>query len=347
MRLQAVLNGARVADTPHLPVTAEQLARDARTARKAGAFCLHIHPRGPNGEETLDPSVTAAALAAVRAAVPGMGVGVSTGDWIAPRATRHAHMQAWQVLPDYVSINLSEPDAPDVMAIMRQKGVPIEIGLTGRADLERLLALPDPVTGVVRVLIEMILGGPLTLVRAEATATLALLRDRLPHLPVLLHGMDANAWAFVALARDLGCEETRIGMEDVLTLPNGQPADNDALIRAALTMAGIVPAFPRTPDGAGHAWGFTGTTPLEIWERFSPAYEAQAERLARAYAAAGFRAELSGAGSEDGEFVVGVDTQGQYHGLTHLEDPAEARAWAEMDDQALAAFLAERLAGCA
>ena len=37
--------------------------------------------------------------------------------------------------------------------------------------------------------------------------------------------------------------------------------------------------FPRSPDRKGRAWGPSGGKPAEIWERFSPDYEAQAERL--------------------------------------------------------------------
>lgn len=103
--------------------------------------------------------------------------------------------------------------------------------------------------------------------------------------------------------------------------------------------------FPRKDDGLGHAWGLQGATAQAVWERFSPAYEAQAARLWRAYRAAGTRPALSGAGSEDGEFIVGQRPDGSYHGLTHLEDPSEARAIAAMDDDALAQWLAARLDG--
>ena len=33
--------------------------------------------------------------------------------------------------------------------------------------------------------------------------------------------------------------------------------------------------FPRSPDRKGRAWGPSGGKPAEIWERFSPDYEAQ------------------------------------------------------------------------
>jgi hypothetical protein len=64
--------------------SADELARDAAAVRAAGANELHIHPRTPEGLETLDPAAVAHALVAIRAAVPGMPIGLGTGAWIQP-----------------------------------------------------------------------------------------------------------------------------------------------------------------------------------------------------------------------------------------------------------------------
>ena len=51
--------------------------------------------------------------------------------------------------------------------------------------------------------------------------------------PVLLHGEDGGAWPVLRLAAQLGLD-MRIGLEDVLVLPDGSvPAGNAALVRAA------------------------------------------------------------------------------------------------------------------
>ena len=101
--LQACLNGGRAAsEAAGVPLTPADLARDAAAARDAGALELHVHPRDASGAETLHPDAVAEVLTAIRAAVPGMPVGIGTGAWIAPGGTaRHAHMKAWEVLPDY------------------------------------------------------------------------------------------------------------------------------------------------------------------------------------------------------------------------------------------------------
>ena len=61
--------------------------------------------------------------------------------------------------------------------------------------------------------------------------------------------------------------------------------------------------FPRPRDNEPFAWGLSGSEPVEIWERFSPAYEAQLERLVVTLRDLGFAPTIGGAGSEDGEYV--------------------------------------------
>src|SRR5436305_6281580 len=129
--LQACLNGNRdIGFHPALPRTAEALARDAKAVVAAGADALHVHPRDAAGCESLEQNDVAAALDAIRARVPGIPVGVSTGWWIPPGGrARQAPIAAWRVLPDYVSVNLVEADAPEIIAPAPGKGIGVEAGL--------------------------------------------------------------------------------------------------------------------------------------------------------------------------------------------------------------------------
>src|SRR5215218_2927092 len=132
-----------------MPVSAQELARDAAACVAAGAGAIHLHPRGADGAERLDAEVVDAVVAAVRAAC-GMPVGVSTGAWVEPDLGRRLELVARWSAPDYTSVNLSEPGAAEVMRAVLDAGVGIEAGVSSVQDAERLAAsgLGDRVTRV-------------------------------------------------------------------------------------------------------------------------------------------------------------------------------------------------------
>ncbi|WNM40468.1 3-keto-5-aminohexanoate cleavage protein [Micromonospora halotolerans] len=229
--LKACLNGGRRRpEHPAVPVTPDELAADA--VRCAAA--VHVHPRGADGAESLDPAVIAAAVTAIRAARPGLPVGVSTGAWIAPEpADRVAAVRAWTVLPDFASVNAHEPGAAAVAAALHERGVMVEAGLWTVAAVDAWRRWPAP-TG--RVLVEC-LAEPVDVALADAAAILAALPADRP--PVLLHGEGPATWPVFAEAVRRGLH-TRIGLEDTLVLPDGGVApDNLALVTAARTLGAI------------------------------------------------------------------------------------------------------------
>lgn len=234
MIIQACINGARPAGHhPQLPLTPEATLRDSRACIAAGAAELHLHPRDADGHESL--RAVDAAMAALRTACPGTLIGVSTGDWIeGDAAATRACIAAWENLPDYASVNLSEPDAPAVMALLTEKRVGIEAGLATVADAQRFLSLPD-CHRVFRVLIE---------IEEQHQPTADLIADDIMqlldaadlHRPRLLHGFDATAWHFVRRAQELRYS-TRIGLEDVQMRPDGSICTGNAqLVADAVAM---------------------------------------------------------------------------------------------------------------
>ena len=55
--------------------------------------------------------------------------------------------------------------------------------------------------------------------------------------PILLHGTNASAWPLLRRAIESG-SSTRIGLEDVSTLPDGSAAESNAeLVTAAIDLA--------------------------------------------------------------------------------------------------------------
>jgi uncharacterized protein (DUF849 family) len=235
--LQACLNGGR-AKSEHIaiPCTPEELAADARACLGLGVAEFHIHPRGADGLESLAPNDVAAALQAVRASAPGAPIGLSTGAWIRPGGrARRAAIRAWSILPDYVSVNLVEEDAPEVIALATEKGIGVEAGLWTVADARRFAALPLAGT-CLRALIE-INEQDADEGLDVARAIIAVLDDAGLVLPRLLHGLDATQWPLYRQSLRLGLE-ARIGFEDGLRLPSGETApSNAALIAAARALA--------------------------------------------------------------------------------------------------------------
>jgi uncharacterized protein (DUF849 family) len=234
MIVQACLNGARSRDFhPQLPSTAEEIARHGAACVGAGAAELHVHARAPDGRESL--LAVDATMLAVRKACPGTLIGVSTGAWIEKDEQRTRDcILGWNELPDYASVNLSEPDAPAIMDLLRQRDVGIEAGLASVADAERFVGLKDH-RRVLRVLIE-IEEQDLGIARQVADEIAMVLNRAGVRRPILLHGVDATVWQFVELARQRRWS-TRVGLEDGKYLPDRTTAaDNAALVAAVVAI---------------------------------------------------------------------------------------------------------------
>jgi uncharacterized protein (DUF849 family) len=231
MIVQACLNGSRPGDFhPQIPLSADAIARDGANCVTAGAAELHFHPRAPSGRESLN-SVDET-VQAVRRTCPGTLIGVSTGAWIENDVERtRAAIASWRQLPDYASVNLSEPDAPAVMELLRGRCVGIEAGLSSPADAERFARIPGHKL-VFRVLIEIGEQDPGNAVRIVDDVASVLDRANVQR-QILLHGFDATVWPLVELARQRRWS-TRVGLEDGTALPDGTEATGNAALVAAV-----------------------------------------------------------------------------------------------------------------
>jgi uncharacterized protein (DUF849 family) len=229
--LQAALNGDRTkAAHPAVPVSADELARDAAACAAAGARAIHLHPRDAAGRERLEAEIVDDVVATVRQAC-GVPVGVSTGAWIEPDLERRlALIRAWRA-PDYASVNLSEPGAAEVMQALLDAGVGIEAGVWSAEDAERLAA-SGAGGRVTRILVEPVDAGA-----ARAVGIVEDIHRALDELalaaPRMQHGDGDATWVLLADAIRRGVD-TRIGLEDTLHEPDGERATgNAALVRAA------------------------------------------------------------------------------------------------------------------
>jgi uncharacterized protein (DUF849 family) len=234
MLIEAALNGGRNrTEHPAIPQSPAELAQAARESVAAGARAIHFHVRAPDGRESLAPPDVAAAVLAVRAAVPATPFGVSTGAWILrDAALRHAMVLQWKTLPDFVSVNFKEEGAADLAALLLSRSVEIEAGLSNTQGAEILIA-SGLAPRCLRILVE-----PQQTTAAAALENLCAIEAVLSRggvkLPRLLHGLDATAWELLDAAAARGYD-TRVGFEDILTLPSGAPAaSNSELVAEAL-----------------------------------------------------------------------------------------------------------------
>lgn len=222
--LQACLNGSRTAEEhPALPLTPERLAEDAADVAALGVTSVHIHPRDVIGRPTLVGPEVATTIATVRAAVPGIEIGVST-DVEGPRTTLIA---SWAPLatgrPDIASVRVGEEGWQEVVEALHHIGVGIELVIS---DPESVRLLAD-VGNIARLTV--------TATRHNAED---ILREAEPlGLPILLHGKTDDAWPVLTYAGRLE-HSARMGLADTLTLPDGRPARNNvelvALARRSL-----------------------------------------------------------------------------------------------------------------
>ncbi|UXN60028.1 3-keto-5-aminohexanoate cleavage protein [Phyllobacterium zundukense] len=237
--LQACLNGGRTRDFhAAVPFTAAELAQDAAQSVAAGAQELHVHPRGADGAESLEPDDVAEAILAIRTIVPGVPVGLSTHWRIPPGGkARQSPIEQWTVLPDYVSINLVEEDAAEMISLVLGKGMGVEAGLWSVSDAERFIGLPDAAK-CLRILIE-INEQEAQESLAAATGIISVLEHADFTLPILLHGDEASVWPMFREAMARGYD-SRIGLEDGRLLPSGtKAADNADIVRAAVLLARV------------------------------------------------------------------------------------------------------------
>lgn len=107
--VMAAVNGARRDKTHHpaLPMTTDEIARDAAACHNAGAYAAHVHVRDATGAHVLDAGLYRELLAEIVSRAPTMAVQITTES--AGRYTPDAQRKLlYDLRPSYASASLTE-----------------------------------------------------------------------------------------------------------------------------------------------------------------------------------------------------------------------------------------------
>jgi 3-keto-5-aminohexanoate cleavage enzyme len=138
--------------TPHLPVTAEELAEEAARCREAGASVIHLHVRRDDGTPTQDRALFQEALDAIRGRTDVI-VQTSTGGAVGMSADERAQPLDCAPPPEMATLNAGSlnfgddvflnpfPLVRDFASRMRAKGVVYELECYDVGHVEACLRL--------------------------------------------------------------------------------------------------------------------------------------------------------------------------------------------------------------
>jgi uncharacterized protein (DUF849 family) len=250
------------ADSPHVPLTPDEVAADVRRCRDAGASIVHLHPRDLRGDPTQAPARAAEFIAAVRAAVPDIVVNITTSGRRNPELEARAAVLDLDgpVRPEMASLTLGSLNFPKQASVnapatirglaerMRDRGIvpEWEVFDFGMLDYAAYLRDHGVLTGPVSV--NLLLGS---LGTAGATPlNLALMFERLPpDATWAATGIGRYQFAMNRLAIAMG-GHVRVGLEDNLWFDDArtEPATNPRLVERLVVIARAMGREPAAPD---------------------------------------------------------------------------------------------------
>jgi 3-keto-5-aminohexanoate cleavage enzyme len=243
--------------TPHLPVTPEQLGETARLCRVAGAAMIHVHCRNDDGTNTASVERFDAAQRAIRAA-SDLIVQFTTGGAIGMTVAQRAgplRLQPEMATLTCGTVNFGDdifensfPIMRGILAELDRYDVKPELEIfdvghlanAKRLEREGLLAWPQHC--------DFVLGVPGGL--DASVRNLSFLVDSLPHgCTWSVAGIGRDQLPLAAVAVAMG-GHVRVGLEDNIYYSRGRLARNDELVARVARIAEELGRPVATPDQA-------------------------------------------------------------------------------------------------
>lgn len=266
--ITAAIVGAETtrAQTPHLPLTPDEIGEEARRCREAGAAVIHLHAREPDGTPTQSRERFAAFVAAIRERTDVI-VQVSTGGAIGMSIDERCGPLALDgpLKPEMATLNVASMNFGDDLFVntrgdvrgvaqrIRDGGFVAELEVYDAGHLDAVRALVRDGAVAAPLHVQFVLGVPGGLAATERG--LAFLVDELEHdLPA------ERTWAVAAVGRhqlpmvELAMKRgghVRVGLEDNIYIDKGVLANGSSeLVAAAAAIAKRVGRPIATPDEA-------------------------------------------------------------------------------------------------
>jgi 3-keto-5-aminohexanoate cleavage enzyme len=254
--------------TPHLPITAREIADEAARCREAGASVIHLHVRNDDGSPTQSAERFAAAIEAIRAKTDCV-IQTSTGGAVGMSIDERA--QPLSCKPEMATLNCGTINFGD------------DVFMNTRAQIRDLAArikktgcVPElecyevgHVDEALKLLAENAIEPPLHFQFVMGIAGgIAAREEHLRYLMTLVPAGDGATWGVAAVGRHqkplteaamrLG-GHARVGLEDNIYLEKGVLSEGSApLVKRAAEYAASIGRRPVEPDRARAMLGIPG-----------------------------------------------------------------------------------------
>lgn len=263
--LTAAIVGAEVtrAQTPYLPITAQEIADEAARCRDAGAAIVHLHVRHPDGTPSQSRELFAEAISAIRAKTDVI-VQTSTGGAVGMALDERA--QPLLCRPEMATLNCgtlnfgddvfvnTRPEIRDLARRIREAGSVAELECYEVGHIDEALALEREglLTGPLHF--QFVLGVP-----GGIGAREDVIRFMASQIP------EGSTWGVAAVGRHqqamteaamrLG-GNARVGLEDNIYLSKGVLSEGSApLVARAASYARSIGREPVSPSRARELLG--------------------------------------------------------------------------------------------
>ena len=243
-------NGARKtkADHPNLPMTASELAQEARLCYEAGASLIHLHVRDNQGKHSLDSDTYRDAIQAIQNELGDRLIIQTTTEAVGIYQPHEQMRMVWEVKPEAASVAIKEimPDesfeknGAEFLEWAYKEGICLQYILYSAEELQHFHTL------VKRGVIPGDTHSVLFVLGRYAKNQISSPKDLLPYLQTcvelqLLDKPDQLIWSVCAFgAQEAACMSAasafggnpRIGFENNQYLSDGSLAlDNSALLQ--------------------------------------------------------------------------------------------------------------------